>query len=256
MGSSRLFLDQNHFFNFLIHFAPRGATRNLTFLNTQNWPTLLVSCPNIQCLPCIPLPYIRWLPWSAAQTLGVYLYSAAPIFSVHLDHLPQDSVFALVSCLNIWCLPWSAASTFGVYLGQLPQHSVFTLVSCLNIWCFPWSASPSFGDPLGQLPQHSVFTLVSCPNIRYLPWSAAPTFGVYLSQLPQHSVFTLLSCHIILWLPWSAASTFGVYLGQLPLSKHFAGHQSKDCHANVQVVLLNWQCHKILWRNLAMSVCI
>ena len=160
MGSSRLFLDQNHFFNFLIHFAPRGATRNLTFLNTQNWPTLLVSCPNIQCLPCIPLPYIRWLPWSAAQTLGVYLYSAAP------------------------------------------------------------------------------------------------TFGVYLSQLPQHSVFTLLSCHIILWLPWSAASTFGVYLGQLPLSKHFAGHQSNDCHANVQVVLLNWQCHKILWRNLAMSVCI
>ena len=166
MGSSRLFLDQNHFFNFLIHFAPRGATRNLTFLNTQNWPTLLVSCPNIQCLPCIPLPYIRWLPWSAAQTLGVYLYSAAPIFSVHLDHLPQDSVFALVSCPNIRCLPWSAAPTFGIYLGQLPQHSVFTLVSCPNIRCLPCSAATSFGDYLGQLPQHSVFTLVSClfPN--------------------------------------------------------------------------------------------
>ena len=32
------------FLNFFIHFAPRGTTHNLTFLNTQNLPTLLDTC--------------------------------------------------------------------------------------------------------------------------------------------------------------------------------------------------------------------
>ena len=42
MGSSRWFLNQNNFFYiFFIHYAPRGTTHNLNFLNTQNRPTLL-----------------------------------------------------------------------------------------------------------------------------------------------------------------------------------------------------------------------
>ena len=42
MGSSRWFLDQNQFFLFFkIHYAPRGTTHNLTFLTTQNRPTLM-----------------------------------------------------------------------------------------------------------------------------------------------------------------------------------------------------------------------
>ena len=41
MGSSHWYLDQKYFLNYFIHFAPRGTTHNLTFLNTQNQPTLL-----------------------------------------------------------------------------------------------------------------------------------------------------------------------------------------------------------------------
>ena len=50
MVSSRWFLDQ-HIFNFIfkIHFAPRGTTSNMTFLNTQNRPTLLSLRKTSQC---------------------------------------------------------------------------------------------------------------------------------------------------------------------------------------------------------------